>query len=84
MYQISDIVGHQDIKSTIAYNRYTLDKVKTREVMDEAVFNSQGKEGSKQVDEQELKQEIEEESKQKEKPLLIEKSNSSANTPIVP
>ena len=63
--QVSDIIGHKDVKSTIPYNRYTLDKVKGRELLDKAIFNVKDEKGIKQEGEEKIKQRIIKEVKQR-------------------
>ena len=53
--QVSGLVGHQDVKSTMAYNRYTLDQMKARDLMDKAIFNVKGEEGTVKEGKEEIK-----------------------------
>ena len=56
--QVSGLVGHQDVKSTMAYNRYTLDQTKARDLMDRAIYNVKDQEGREKEGEEEIKQRI--------------------------
>ncbi len=46
------IIGHKDVKSSMAYNRSSLDQIKGRDLMDRGIFNVQDEEGIKQEGEE--------------------------------
>ena len=53
--QVSGLVGGQDVKSSMAYNRYTLDQMKGRDLMDKAIFNVRDQEGIEKEGKEEIK-----------------------------
>ena len=81
--QVSGLISDQDGKSTMAYNRYTLDQIKGRDLMDKVISNVKDEEGIKKEGKEEIKQRIIKEIKQELKVRDWEKSKEKEGSFLI-